>query len=264
MKILTTPWKDNLFELVSKAKKSIKITSPFIKENVCSELLEAKNNRTSIDLITSFKLINVYSGSLDISALENILEHNGVIKSYHKLHSKIYLFDDEEAIITSGNLTNGGLITNYEYGIYLNEKKLINQIVKDFNNVFVSEDTGTIKKNDLTIAKDIISKIPKQEKSKFPDFQIDYQEENSDIIEIESQLISSSLKGWKLEVFKFANLIPNQIFTLNEISKFESQLKTLYPNNNNIPEKIRQQLQYLRDLGLIEFLGNGKYKKLWK
>jgi predicted transcriptional regulator len=36
-----------------------------------------------------------------------------------------------------------------------------------------------------------------------------------------------------------------------------------YPNNNTIRGSIRRNLQELRDLGLIKFLGNGKYKKLW-
>ncbi|MBC7798852.1 MAG: hypothetical protein H7Z37_18440, partial [Pyrinomonadaceae bacterium] len=26
----------------------------------------------------------------------------------------------------------------------------------------------------------------------------------------------------------------------------------------------KKQLQYLRDLGLLEFLGSGNYKKLWR
>lgn len=41
-------------------------------------------------------------------------------------------------------------------------------------------------------------------------------------------------------------------------------LKEQYRNNRNIEAKIRQQLQYLRDLGLVKFEGNGVYKKLWE
>jgi type II restriction enzyme len=37
-----------------------------------------------------------------------------------------------------------------------------------------------------------------------------------------------------------------------------------HPDNRNIKDKIRQQLQYLRDLGLIEFKERGVYRKLWK
>ena len=263
MKILTTPWKNELLELVSKSKKSIKITSPFIKENICNELLAAKRKDTSLDLITSFKLMNIYSGSLDISALENILNSNGLVRNYPRLHSKIYLFDDEEVIITSGNLTNGGLMSNYEYGVYSNDSSLVSQVVSDFNLISTNENTGTVKKADIAIVRSILSKIPKQETLKLPKFEIESPEEKFDVIEIENNLITSSLKGWKLEVFKCANSIPNQVFTLNEIYQFEGQLKQKYTTNNTITDQIRKQLQNLRDLGLIEFLGEGKYKKLW-
>ena len=36
-------------------------------------------------------------------------------------------------------------------------------------------------------------------------------------------------------------------------------LQKKYPWNHNIRPKIRQQLQVLRDRGLISFLGNGQY-----
>ena len=56
--------------------------------------------------------------------------------------------------------------------------------------------------------------------------------------------------------------IKNDTFSLKEIYIFETYLKTKYPNNNHIKDKIRQQLQILRDKGIIEFSGRGSYKKL--
>lgn len=93
-----------------------------------------------------------------------------------------------------------------------------------------------------------------------PKFVIESSEDDSDVIKIEDGLIATSLSGWKLEIFKCASSIKNQVFTLAEINQFENQLRTIYPQNKHIIDKIRQQLQYLRDLGLIEFLGNGRYK----
>ena len=43
---------------------------------------------------------------------------------------------------------------------------------------------------------------------------------------------------------------------------FEGLLKKKFPNNNFIKDKIRQQLQVLRDKGLLEFKGNGIYRKI--
>ncbi len=264
MKILTTPWKDDFLELVQQSKKSIKITSPFVKQDICEELINVKNKSTKVELITSFKLMSIYSGSIDISAIENIIRNNGTVKSFPRLHSKIYLFDDCKAIISSANLTYGGLIKNYEYGIYLEDENILQKISSDFNDLSNNEITGIVRKTDLEIVKEIISKIPRVISPKFPSFEIETPEEILDVIETSIEPIESSLKGWKLEVFKCINSIPKQIFTLDEINKFENRLRKIYPKNKHVKDKIRQQLQYIRDLGLIEFLGNGKYKKLWK
>jgi len=51
-------------------------------------------------------------------------------------------------------------------------------------------------------------------------------------------------------------------FSLSEIYEFETKLKQKYPDNRFIKEKIRQQLQILRDQNLIEFLGAGVYRKI--
>jgi type II restriction enzyme len=50
-------------------------------------------------------------------------------------------------------------------------------------------------------------------------------------------------------------------FTLQDFyRRFTSELASRYPNNNNVQAKLRQQLQVLRDGGVLEFLGHGRYK----
>lgn len=49
-------------------------------------------------------------------------------------------------------------------------------------------------------------------------------------------------------------------FTLAEVYEFESRLSGLYPMNRHVRQKIRQELQVLRDQGFIEFLGGGRYR----
>ena len=44
-------------------------------------------------------------------------------------------------------------------------------------------------------------------------------------------------------------------FVLPEIYALENTLKKLHPDNHHIQPNIRQQLQVLRDLGLLQFLG---------
>jgi type II restriction enzyme len=41
---------------------------------------------------------------------------------------------------------------------------------------------------------------------------------------------------------------------------YDEQLQKLHPENKHIRPKIRQQLQILRDRGILEFKGQGKYQ----
>jgi type II restriction enzyme len=68
-------------------------------------------------------------------------------------------------------------------------------------------------------------------------------------------------RGWILDIMNCVDKINKKEFNLDEIYSFEKTLKYKYPNNNHIKDKIRQQLQIMRDKGLIEFIGKGKYKK---
>lgn len=73
---------------------------------------------------------------------------------------------------------------------------------------------------------------------------------------------SSNAKGWILDIMKCIDEIKTDVFNLDEVYNFEQKLKSKYPNNNFIKDKIRQQLQILRDKGIIDFVGRGKYKKI--
>lgn len=73
---------------------------------------------------------------------------------------------------------------------------------------------------------------------------------------------SNVSKGWILDVMRCVDDIKTDEFKLDEVYNFENRLKLKYPNNNFIKDKIRQQLQVLRDKGIIEFVGRGKYRKI--
>ena len=68
-------------------------------------------------------------------------------------------------------------------------------------------------------------------------------------------------RGWLFHILNYVNRMPQDTFSLTDMYRFEDQLQALYPNNHNIRAKIRQQLQNLRDKGVVTFLGNGIYQK---
>ena len=67
-------------------------------------------------------------------------------------------------------------------------------------------------------------------------------------------------RGWLLDVMKCVESLGRSEFTLDEVYAFDRHLGNLYPGNQNIRPKIRQQLQYLRDRGFIDFVTRGRYR----
>lgn len=71
--------------------------------------------------------------------------------------------------------------------------------------------------------------------------------------------IPPSMRGWTVDVLNAIRRLGKSRFSLQELYSFEDELKVLHPRNRNVRPKIRQQLQVLRDLGLVEFVRPGSY-----
>ena len=67
-------------------------------------------------------------------------------------------------------------------------------------------------------------------------------------------------KGWLLSVMRCIDKLQPGVFFLADMYGFESELMATYPENQNVKPKIRQQLQILRDIGYLIFLGKGTYQ----
>lgn len=72
---------------------------------------------------------------------------------------------------------------------------------------------------------------------------------------------SQATRGWLVDVMKCVEALGKNEFTLDDVYGFDRQLGELHPGNQNVRPKIRQQLQYLRDRGYIQFIGRGLYKR---
>ncbi|MDO8470045.1 MAG: DpnI domain-containing protein [bacterium] len=69
-----------------------------------------------------------------------------------------------------------------------------------------------------------------------------------------------SAKGWLLDVMRCVEKLVKKEFTLDEVYKFENELSKLHPENKHIKDKIRQQLQILRDKDYLSFMSRGYYR----
>ncbi len=67
-------------------------------------------------------------------------------------------------------------------------------------------------------------------------------------------------RGWTLDVLQVVQSLGRLEFTLADVYAHADALAKLHPNNAHIRDKVRQQLQVLRDLGLLKFFGDGSYR----
>jgi len=70
----------------------------------------------------------------------------------------------------------------------------------------------------------------------------------------------SSDPPWDDDVARCVRSFANRVFTLREFyAMHEQDLAIRHPRNHHVQDKICQQLQVLRDRGVIRFLGRGRY-----
>lgn len=67
-------------------------------------------------------------------------------------------------------------------------------------------------------------------------------------------------KGWILDIMNCIDNLGRKEFRLDEIYAFEEYLGQRHPNNRHIKDKIRQQLQFLRNKGYLDFIARARYR----
>lgn len=134
-KLLLSPWKNEFIDSVSKTQKELFISSPFIDLGGVKILSNAVKvgGSIKISLVTNFTVQNIINGFTNPAALLELYKQFAQVRisSLGRLHAKVYLIDDRIGIITSANLTGGGLINNFEYGVLIDNKSIISEIQED-------------------------------------------------------------------------------------------------------------------------------------
>jgi phosphatidylserine/phosphatidylglycerophosphate/cardiolipin synthase-like enzyme len=84
-------------------------------------------------LLTDLSPLNVAQGATSPEAIQSLIEAFPQTTVHHlpRLHAKVYVADLKQAIVTSGNLTAGGLDLNYEYGLVLYRTPAVEVIRND-------------------------------------------------------------------------------------------------------------------------------------
>jgi len=72
--------------------------------------------------------------------------------------------------------------------------------------------------------------------------------------------IKAAERGWTLDVLNAVRRLGQTEFTTADAYAFTRELEQLYPDNRHVRDKIRQQLQVLRDAGLLVHVERGRWR----
>jgi len=182
-------------------------------------------------------------------------------------HPKLYLMHSGEeatAIVGSSNLTEGGLKRNVEINTLI-QASIDEEIVSDLFDVYdklkfhpkrVEPDEEFLSLyekfcHSRRTASRSISKTPEDKRLK--------REFRDKMATLRHPVATKKdLLGWRKVIY---SKLPQGDFSNNDIYAFEDEFRQRYPENRYVRPKIRQQLQMLAKMGLIEHVGTAKWRK---
>jgi PLD-like domain len=139
VELLRSPWRSNLSDLLSIPQEFLLLASPFITQPVAQWIGEHLAKNTAIKqmrilCLTNLRVESVLAESLELEGLAQLGRAFPTFASIHLpgLHAKVFIADHKRAIVTSGNLTHGGLKGNCEYGVAIRIPELVREIRQDF------------------------------------------------------------------------------------------------------------------------------------
>ncbi|HPW66970.1 MAG TPA: phospholipase D-like domain-containing protein [Salinivirgaceae bacterium] len=134
LKLLSSPFEKDFQAIIKKTKRDIVFSSPYINDAGVSILLNSLNpTNKSINIVTNLSAQNIIDNVTQPQALLRMYSvfQKTTVASLAKLHAKVYIIDEDFAVITSANLTYGGLKSNFEYGVLIDDTETVKTVKKD-------------------------------------------------------------------------------------------------------------------------------------
>ena len=134
---LAAGWRRDFERLVASVRSSLCISSPYVTDYGVQVLLanldEAVRETVTLTLLTDLSPLNIAQGATDPQAIWSLSRSIRGLRVCHlpRVHAKVFVQDAESAIVTSGNLTAGGLAINFEYGVLISDRKMATEIEAD-------------------------------------------------------------------------------------------------------------------------------------
>jgi hypothetical protein len=264
VQIVTSPTEAWLSENLKACKARLLVSSPYVTGAFAELIGDLPDNIRKI-LVTRTDLRDFAMGVSDIEAICMLARRGTIVKGLAGLHAKVYVIDATSALVTSANATEAGLRSNWECGIAIKEAEIVNQLARLVLSGFGAPEPPVVwKANELEalrkpiqVIKDSLPRLPRPMFAR-PEYVAVPLTTPGD-----RKRLVASFSGWTALTLEGVLQQERDEFTMEEVfGVCEPLALRRYPNNRHVREKLRQQLQRLRDLGLVEFLGGGNYRRM--
>ncbi len=261
---VTTPTEGWLRESQKTCRSRLLVASPYVNDAFTRLLSEAPPT-VKTTLVTKTDLRDFAIGSSNLETLCNLANQGARVLSLTGLHAKVYVFDRSRALITSANATWSGLRSNWECGVAVSERSAVSKVARL---VMAGLGADNLPRKHSATALSLLrphvealrSSLPPISQVKVPDSPEALQEAPFRLVD-DGEFVGS-FAGWTRLTLECVLALPEDHFSLAEMYAACTPVATRrYPGNRHVPEKIRQQLQRLCALGLVERLEDGVYQR---
>lgn len=268
LQVIITPTFGWLAEFATSCKSQMLISSPYVNGGIIN-LTDRVSKDVPRTLITRTDLRDFALGASSLDTLCTLAQDGVTIKSLSNLHAKMYIFDNS-ALVTSANATFSGLHRNLECGLATKNEVVVKQLASSLLKGFGARRyPASIGLEELEGLRESVAaiKVSLPAGPIIPDGSERYVDGapalEADFSISDDAALVQGLKGWKRLTLRGVLDMPEEGFHIVDLlAVCEPVAAGEYPRNNNVREKLRQQLQLLRDLGLVEFLGKGFYRRM--
>lgn len=260
--IITTPTGTWLHDQVAACRSRLVVASPYVGSTF-PKLLLSKLRSVSSVLITRTTLRDFAVGSSDLAAVCQTASLGTEVRSLPRLHAKVFVFDGSRALVTSANATPSGFYRNLECGIELTDPSLVESLEQTVLAGFgAKEPPKQWSLSDLKALHGPVASLKKLRQS-FEAWEPAKTDDDSPQLPNEVwRGIGTEFPAWLRLVLDAVLSLPDTAFDIELVYRVCLPIAaSRFPRNRFPKEKIRQQLQRLRDVGCLEFLGDGNYRK---
>ncbi|HEY9154186.1 MAG TPA: phospholipase D-like domain-containing protein [Opitutaceae bacterium] len=115
-KIITNNWHSHLSNTLKGNVKVVRAMAPFVQADVMRKLFGSFGGE--VRLITRLSEEDFYKGVSNLEALKLLIRKGGRVRAVRDLHAKAFVFDSEQTLISSANLTGKAFTKNFELGLW--------------------------------------------------------------------------------------------------------------------------------------------------